>query len=206
MGQAVRTHALVSEQSWQAMTSPVRLKSGATYPYGFGWSCEQWSGQAILLHDGTWQGFTSCFERRVGADGLAVAVFVNRDQTNLRRLAREVMALYEPDLALSTAPVEDQEPEVTCKVHDLLTRAAAKKVDEADFAYLRGGYNARFVDGLADAVAPLGVLQALRLLGRRELGDDREYRYEAQGAQALADVVVQLTAAGKVSRVTVRRR
>ncbi len=204
--EAVRTHALVSEQSWQAMTSAVQLKSGATYPYGFGWALAEWGGQAILAHDGAWQGFSAYFARRLGADELAVAVFTNRDGASPGRIARGVMALYEPVLAPSITPMEDREPEVTRKVQDLLVRAAAKKVDATEFAYLRGGFNGQFVDALAGSVASLGELKALRLLSRRELGDDREYRYEGQFSAAMADVTVQFTAEGKVAVVRVRPR
>ena len=204
--EAVRTRALVSEESWRAMTSAVRLKSGAAFPYGFGWSLDEWGGRAILEHGGAWQGFTAFFGRRLGADELAVAVFSNRAGANLGRVARGVMALYEPGLALSFDPIEDREPEVTRRVQDFLARAAGKKVSAAEFAFLRGGFNARFVAALAESLAPAGELRTLRLLGRRDLGDDREYRYEAQFEKAVMDVTVQLTAERKVSQVRMRKR
>ena len=204
--EAVRTRALVSEESWRAMTSAVRLKSGATYPYGFGWFLDEWGGQAILAHGGEWQGFNAYFGRRLGADELAVAVLSNRAGADTGRVARGIMALYEPGLAPATAPIEDQEPKVTRQVQDLLARAAAKKVNASEFAYLRGGFSAQFVSSLAKSIAPLGELKALRLLSRRDLGDDREYRYEAQFSEAVANVTVQLTAERKVSQLRVRKR
>ncbi len=85
----------------------------------------------------------------MGADELAVAVFLNRAETNPGPIVYGVVALYEPVLAPFTVPIEDREPEVTGKVRDLLVQVGVKKVDAAEFAYLRGGFNVRFVDDLA---------------------------------------------------------
>ena len=75
-------------------------------------------------------------------------------------------------------PVEDREPEVTAKAKDLLEKLRAGGLGPADFALLRAGFYANVLR-LAETIKPLGPLQAMQLLERSELGDDRIYRYRA---------------------------
>ncbi|PYO75100.1 MAG: serine hydrolase [Gemmatimonadetes bacterium] len=47
------------EASW----TPVRLNSGGTYPYGFGWQITQQRGFRRIGHSGSWQGFQTSRKR-----------------------------------------------------------------------------------------------------------------------------------------------
>jgi len=174
------------------MTTAVRLSSGKTYPYGFGWFIDEWGGNLVLEHGGFGSGFTAQLSRRVGTDELAVAVLCNRVGVRLGKINREIMAIYEPELALSEKPIEDKEPETTARVRSFLARAAAGKLKESDFAFLQ-------VHHFTELVAPLGELKSLLLLERRELGDDVGLRYLAHFDKATANVRIQFTPDGKVS-------
>jgi CubicO group peptidase (beta-lactamase class C family) len=203
---AARTKALLKPNSWHEMTTAVRLSSGKTYPYGFGWLIDEWGGKPVLGHGGFGSGFTAQLSRRLGDDELAVAVLCNRVGIRLGKITREIMAIYEPELALNEEPIEDKEPGTTAQVRTFLARAAAGKLVESDFAFLQGGFSEKRVHDFADLVAPLGELKSLALLERRELGDDVERRYLAQFEKATANVRIQFTGDRKVSDFSVQTR
>ena len=64
--------------------------------------------------------------RRLGDDELAVAVLCNRVGIRLGKMARDIMAIYEPELALNEKPIEDKEPGTLV---------------ESDFAFLWSGFS-----------------------------------------------------------------
>lgn len=74
--QGLRTKAIQDPDSWAVVFAPVTLKSGKTYPYGFGWEIEAFGGQKRLHHAGDWQGFSAYISRYIG-DNLAIIVFAN---------------------------------------------------------------------------------------------------------------------------------
>jgi len=71
-------------------------------------------------------GFTVQLSRRLGDDELAVAVLCNRVGIRLGKMARDIMAIYEPELALNEKPIEDKEPGTLV---------------ESDFAFLWSGFS-----------------------------------------------------------------
>jgi hypothetical protein len=104
------------------------------------------------------------------------------------------------------SPIDDPEPAKTARVKELTARLAAGKVTGDDFAYLRGGYRDGQFDWMKDALAPLGPLQTLTLLERRELGDDVRLRYRARFEKGeTAELLVQLTGDDKISSIFLRR-
>jgi CubicO group peptidase (beta-lactamase class C family) len=203
---AGRTKALLKPDSWREMTTAVRLTSGKAYPYGFGWFIDEWNGKPVLQHGGYGSGFTAQLSRRPGDNELAVAVLCNRVGIRLGKIARDIMAMYEHELAPNEKPIEDKEPGTTARVRDFLARAVAGKLNESDFAFLQGGLRQERADKFAELLVPLGELKSLALLERRELGDDVERRYLGQFAKATADVRIQFTADGKVSDFSVQPR
>jgi CubicO group peptidase (beta-lactamase class C family) len=203
---AGRTKALLKPDSWREMTTAVRLISGKAYPYGFGWYIDDWNGKPVLEHGGYGSGFSAQLSRRLGDDELAVAVLCNRVRVRLGKITRDIMAIYEPELALNEKPIEDKDPGTTERVRDFLARAAAGKLVESDFAFLWGGFSQERVHKFAELLAPLGQLKSLALLERRELGDDVERRYLGRFAKSAADVRIQFTADGKVSDFSVQPR
>jgi len=203
---AARTKALLKPDSWREMTTAVRLSSGKTYPYGFGWLIDEWGGKQVLGHGGFGSGFTAQLSRRLGDDELAVAVLCNRFGIRLGKIARNIMAIYEPELALNEKPIEDKEPGTTARVRDFLARATAGKLVESDLPFLHGGFRQKQMHDFAELLAPLGELKSLALLEHRDLGDDVERRYLGQFEKATVNVRIQFTADQKVSDFSVQPR
>jgi len=75
---ALYTEKLLKRGSFERMWTPVELKDGKTYPYGFGWFLNQVNGHRLIEHDGSWQGFTMNISRYVD-DKLTVIVMTNLD-------------------------------------------------------------------------------------------------------------------------------
>jgi Beta-lactamase len=110
----------------------VKLNSGKTFPYGFGWFLEHFKGQELRQHSGAWQGFTCYFIRYVEA-GVSIAVFANRAGSNPGKIARGVAGLYDANLALPPGtPIED-DPQQTQKMRSLLDDLRAGTVKQRDF-------------------------------------------------------------------------
>src|SRR5579862_8164798 len=52
---ALYTEKLLKRGSFEQMWTPVKLKDGKTYPYGFGWFLGEANGHRLIEHDGAWQ-------------------------------------------------------------------------------------------------------------------------------------------------------
>lgn len=104
---------LVKQTSLETMWTPVKLNSGKTHPYGFGWALGEMRGRRIREHGGAWQGFTSFIARYID-DKLTVIVLTNLAGANPGRIAKGVAGLLVPELA----PVERKEIAVEAKIFD----------------------------------------------------------------------------------------
>ncbi|MDX2042081.1 MAG: serine hydrolase [Acidobacteriota bacterium] len=85
--------AATREQMW----SPVKLNSGATHPYGFGWELSSVAGHKLAQHGGSLPGFRAQISRYVD-DKLTVIVLTNADGANPNLIALGVAAQYIPGL------------------------------------------------------------------------------------------------------------
>jgi len=92
---ALYTEKLLKRSSFEQMWTPVKLNSGKTYTYGFGWAIMEINGHRLIEHSGAWQGFTTNISRFVD-DRLTVVVLANSDFAAPVKLARSVAALYDP--------------------------------------------------------------------------------------------------------------
>ncbi len=76
------TTRLLSQSSLDQIWSPVKLKNGQTYPYGFGWALTTLkNGHRVVAHDGAWQGFTMSIARFLD-DKVTIIVMTNLDSDN----------------------------------------------------------------------------------------------------------------------------
>jgi CubicO group peptidase (beta-lactamase class C family) len=93
--QALYTTKLIKRSSLDAMWTPVKLTSGKTYPYGFGWDLASKQGHRAVSHDGAWQGFTMSMSRYLD-DRLTVIVMTNLDSDNSKpeEIDDEVARIY----------------------------------------------------------------------------------------------------------------
>src|SRR2546427_1423946 len=120
---ALYTEKLLKRLSLQQMWTPVKLNSGKTQDYGFGWGFAEVNGHHIIEHGGAWQGFKSHIARYVD-DKLTIVVFANLAQANPTRIAHGVAAIYNPELAPPPPKaIEDKEPEVAALAKKVLQEA-----------------------------------------------------------------------------------
>jgi len=110
---ALYTEKLLKKSSFAQMWTPVKLNSGKTQQYGFGWGFGEVRGHKIIEHGGAWQGFTSHIARYVD-DKLTIIVLVNRAGGNPGTIAHGIAGLINPELA----PPERKEARVDPKVFD----------------------------------------------------------------------------------------
>jgi CubicO group peptidase (beta-lactamase class C family) len=99
---ALYTERVLRRDSLDRMWTPVTLKSGKSYHYGFGWALGSIRGHRVVEHGGAWQGFKSAIVR-FPDDRLTVILLANLAQTDPSKLAHAVAGIVDPDLA----PVED---------------------------------------------------------------------------------------------------
>lgn len=178
----VRGRRVLREESWNEILTPVRLNSGKTYPYGFGWGLTKRAGQPVQEHGGAWQGFQSYFARFLG-DDLSIVVFANLAEADAQRICNGVAALVDPALTRPKPhPIEDREPQVTARVKQLVDQARAGRLSPAQFAYVRAGFFPGTAKAYAEQLKALGDLERVALLNRTELGDDRAYTYRLEFA------------------------
>ena len=96
---ALYTERLLKKSSLDQMWTPVKLNSGKTSPYGFGWRVAEVNGHRLLEHGGAWQGFTMHISRYVD-DQLTIIVMTNLDSrhSNPEKIAQDVAVLFVPAL------------------------------------------------------------------------------------------------------------
>jgi CubicO group peptidase (beta-lactamase class C family) len=99
---ALYTEKLLQRSSLEQMWTTVKLNSGKTQDYGFGWRLGEVRGHHIIEHGGSWQGFKSHIARYVD-DKLTVVVFANLAQANPTKIAHGIAAIYNPELAVGPA-------------------------------------------------------------------------------------------------------
>src|SRR5215471_16177 len=99
---ALYTDAILKQAAREQMWAPVKLNSGATYPYGFGWSLEPLGKHRRVDHGGSLPGFRSHF-MRLPDDKLSIIVLTNSGSANPGGIARGVAAIYLSDLDASLA-------------------------------------------------------------------------------------------------------
>lgn len=81
-----------------AAWTPVRLKGGGSYPYGFGWELGQQRGHPRVGHGGSWQGFRTAIQR-YPEYGITVIVLANLAEAEPEAIAYAVAGMLEPALA-----------------------------------------------------------------------------------------------------------
>jgi CubicO group peptidase (beta-lactamase class C family) len=97
---ALYTDLILKHSTREQMWTPFKLNSGATHPYGFGWSLEPLGNHRQVNHGGTLSGFRSHFSRLLD-DKLSIIVLTNSSGANPAAIMRGVAAIYLPDLAAS---------------------------------------------------------------------------------------------------------
>lgn len=105
---------LLKKSSLDQIWTPVKLNSGKTQDYGFGWGFDKIRNHRIIEHGGAWQGFTTHIARYVD-DKLTVIVLTNLAGANPSRIAHQVAGLYNEELR----PIERKRIKLDPKTLDL---------------------------------------------------------------------------------------
>jgi CubicO group peptidase (beta-lactamase class C family) len=173
----LRAQAILKGESWPLIYTPVTLRSGKTYPYGFGWFLDESGGKPWYHHSGSWQGFESYISRYLG-DDLTIIVLGNLADARLQRFVDGIAAIIDSKLAKlePSTPIRDREPAVTERVRTLLRAARQGTLSPRDLPYMRGSFQAQ-VKHYQEVLRPLEAPPRLYLVDRREMGDDRVYTY-----------------------------
>ena len=201
---AVKRRAILNPESWALILQPVKLNSGRSYPYGFGWSIDERGGQTLQQHGGSWQGFKTQYSRFLGED-LSVIVLANAAQADPGRVADGIAAIVNPALAVPTlAPVADNEPAVRQKLFAVIQALREGKLTAEDFAYVRAGFFPAAADSYRRTLARIGTPSRAILMERRELGDDRVYTYEVTFGERIMVARIGLAPDGRVSQFALR--
>ncbi|MEZ0334858.1 MAG: serine hydrolase domain-containing protein, partial [Gemmatimonadales bacterium] len=121
----------VLEASW----TPVRLNSGGTYPYGFGWRLGEQRGYRQIGHSGAWQGFQTSIQRYPDF-GLTVIVLANLAESEPEAISFGIAVIIEPALGaphlLGKALDGESPPQ---PISDLLRSIASGKAAQVTQGY-----------------------------------------------------------------------
>ena len=203
----LRAQAVLKPQSWVEVFQPVRLNSGRTYPYGFGWQIAEIAGQKVERHGGSWQGFKTYLARYLG-DDLTVIVLANLAQAEPERFVDGIAAIVNPKLApAEPTSIPDREPQITARLTQLLVVTGEGRLAPDEFAYVRAGFFPEVARRYTELLQGLGAPQRVDLIDRRELGDDRIYDYQVvYAAERAFRVSLGLAPDDKISSFSVRPR
>jgi CubicO group peptidase (beta-lactamase class C family) len=199
----LRAGAILTPQSWEQVYTPVRLHSGKTYPYGFGWGIDQSKGAPWYHHSGSWQGFKLYFSRYL-ADDLAIVVLTNLSDATPWRFVDGIASLIDPQLALTqpVTPIADDNPAATAQVRAWLEALAQGQLAPEQFASTGAEIEKQLKDH-ATLLGPLGSLQALELLRRTERGDDTASAYAASYATRKLRVNLVLAPDSRIAELAI---
>ena len=105
---AVRSHQLVSAATQALMATPVRLTTGKTEDYGYGWGIADYRGHRFAHHGGGINGF-STFIAQFQDDPISIIILTNRAGfdvgTCTLQIARQVLGL--PTLVREPVAISD---------------------------------------------------------------------------------------------------
>ncbi len=110
---ALRNHALLTENEFQPALTPVKLNDGSEprwplepnndnlHPgkpvsYGFGWFLDPYQSHPRMWHTGSTMGFRTVIERFTEGDGLTVIILCNRTDLDPEKLALQITGYYPP--------------------------------------------------------------------------------------------------------------
>jgi CubicO group peptidase (beta-lactamase class C family) len=175
--QGVERGKVLSPAAWQQVLAPVRLNSGSSYPYGFGWRIAEADGKAVYYHGGAWQGFRTYFSRYLG-DDLTIILLTNSANTKLETIVDGIAGLWNPALVKPAArPIP--EPAIDRRVSALIELLRNGSLRQQDVVLAPRGYVEFANQHFGPLLKQLGPVTKLELMKRRILGDDVAYNYRA---------------------------
>lgn len=203
---ALRSQKVLKGETWKQVFAPVALKSGKTYPYGFGWQVDDFAGRRAQRHGGSWQGFQTHIARYPD-DDLTIIVLANLAQASPERISNAVAAVLDPTLATpELKPIADTDPQIQVLVRRLLSEAAAGSLKPQEFAYVRAGFFPGAANAYAGMLKESGPLKGLTLMEARELGDDRIRVYDGEFEKRTVRIRIAVAPDGKIAAFSLNPR
>jgi CubicO group peptidase (beta-lactamase class C family) len=204
----VRDRRVLSKESWAQLFTPIRLTSGRTHPYGFGWFLDSLNGQRVLQHGGSWQGFRNQFTRFDGSD-LTVVVLSNSGAVFPDVVASRIAAAADSTLTPPPPPstvIADRDTATTAMLRVILAKTARGELAVSDFEFVRATIVPRMGPAYARLLQPLGALTRLELLATGTLADDRTFTYRAIYPDAVVLVTARTGPRGGLTGLTLTRQ
>jgi CubicO group peptidase (beta-lactamase class C family) len=194
--EALANGKVLKKASLDQMWTPVKLNSGMTHPYGFGWAVRSVNDRRVIEHGGAWQGFKAHISRYPD-NSLTVIVFANLIQTNQSKLANGVAALIDPEL--KPKPITDPDPAFTARTKELLQAVLDGKADQGRFTPDVLKALADSGDRVAAFVKTLGPIQKFSLMERTESDTGVRYRYHIEYSGMGLFLAMTVNKEGKIS-------
>ena len=94
---ALTNATVLPRQTLETMWTPVVLRDGTPYPYGFGFQIESYGSHRAIWHGGSLTGFRSAYYR-LPDDKLSVLVLTNSDNASPGTIAAWIAGQYVKDL------------------------------------------------------------------------------------------------------------
>jgi CubicO group peptidase (beta-lactamase class C family) len=198
-----RTGLLLKPATIEQMWTPVRLNSGMTYPYGFGWRIETLRGHPVRRHAGQTSGFSASIAL-YPEDRMTVIVLCNIGTDGVAsHIGQAIAKLQAPALSLSTLEIKrDEDPQTTARLRELLTGLLADKTSSAMLT--KDALNSLSTDperASWQRIAAYGPLRALDVVGREVEGSGRRLSYRAEVGEHLLLLSFVLNGDGKIAEL-----
>lgn len=197
---ALRAGTLLKSESLAAMTTPAKLASGETRPYGFGWAIESRRGHKAQLHGGGTAGFSTMF-LRLPDDDLSVIVLTNLSGAQSSALAFGIAGIYLPDLTIAWAEAKtDPDPKLTERLRGILADILADKLALEPFSEPLG----RLLEspngkGMAKQLNASGPLKSFTLISRETQGKALALEYKVILGETVYLARIHINDDGKIT-------
>ena len=176
---ALYTEKILKRSSLEQMWTAARLEDGSRKDYGFGWELMRRRGDKLVGHSG----ITGTYLLRAPDRGLTVVVLTNLGTwgpgqsrgANPKKIALEIAAMLEPNLALR--PLPDAEPDVTRKVRAVFLAIGIGPVDSTLVSPALATEFAERQEGIRAFKQRFGTLQAIEMVDRYDDFGERVFLY-----------------------------
>lgn len=190
---------LLKKASLDQMWTRVKLNDGKTTAYGFGWGVVEVNKHRLIEHGGSWQGFKSHIARYAD-DKFTVVVFANLTQSNPTRMAHNIAAIYNHELASeSQAAIEDKDPNTTALAKKVWQQLVEGNLDSSLFTADAWPEISRNASETRATIKALGSPASFELLERNEQNGRRASRYRITLGNTALSYGVILTTEGKIT-------
>ena len=163
LGALERLKVLSSAASRQ-MWAPTILTTGASTPYGFGWTLGEIATIPTISHNGAIPGFSTA-DLIVQQKHLDVVVLTNSDTGPAETLAKEIAKAFEPSLAVAPKAILDNDPKRSTAERKLLDDVIAGTVDVSRLSpELKKAMSPSVVESVSKSLKSLGAVKSLILV------------------------------------------